>query len=219
MLKVLFYSYYCFVLASFLVSFVTFKNRKTPLYLKLFCPFLGITVWVEAYSFYLVSQGHSNHIIYSIFNIVEFSFYLYVLSCIIINLKTRLAIRHISALNAFLARVDLLFVQKNTFTTFAFLLGSILIIFFSIYYFYELFRHPRPMRLLSEPAFWICLSLLFYYCCALPVSGIIHFWMNASQRLLNISFELNLAANILMYTAFAISFVCSVKIQKSTSTS
>src|SRR5881394_1746980 len=106
LLKLLFYSYYSFVIASFLISFLLFKQPKTPVYLRLFSPFLGITVCVEGYGLYLTYHELSNQVLFSLFTMVEFIFYLYVLSCVVCNLKTRLAIRYILVSNALIALAD-----------------------------------------------------------------------------------------------------------------
>src|SRR5262245_7465204 len=121
MLKVLFYCYYSFVLASFLISFLVLKQAKVPLYIKLFCPFLGITIGVDAYALYLVYHGQGTQVFYSIFNTMEFAFYLFVLSSIIINVKVRLIIRGILIANALFAMIDMLVIQKNTFATYSYL--------------------------------------------------------------------------------------------------
>ena len=156
-----------FIIASFLVSLLLYKQPGTPIYLKLFSPFLGITLLVEGYGHYLQDQGLTNYTVYSYFTTIEFVFYLYVLSCVINNSKMRLAIRCISVINALISLINILFIQKNEFSSITYSLSCLLIIFFSIYYFFDHFRHPRQMRLTNEPEFWICLGLLFYYCCIL----------------------------------------------------
>ena len=152
-------------MVSFLISLLLFKQTATEGYLKLFPPFLGITFLVEGYGSYLRNRGLSNDLFYSFFTAIEFIFYLYVLSCIINNKKMRSAARYILVFNVFITLINMFFIQKDRFPSITYSISCLLVIFFSIYYFFELFRYPRSMRLTSEPAFWICLGLLFYYCC------------------------------------------------------
>src|SRR5260221_3318127 len=133
-----------FIIASFLISLFLFKQTATEGYLKLFPPFLGITILVEGYGRYLRDHGHNNNLLYSSFTSIEFVFYLYVLSCIINNKKMRSAARYILVLNAFIAVINILFIQKDRFNSITYSISCLLIIFFSIYYFFELFRYPQP---------------------------------------------------------------------------
>ena len=206
--------YYYFIVVSFLVSFLLFKQPRTALYLKLFCPFLGVSILVEGYALYLRAQNRSNLVLYSYFTTLEFVFYLYVLSCIVSNPKMRSVIRYTLVLNAFIAVIDIFFIQKNGFNSIAYSFSCLLVISFSIFYFFELFRNPQSKRIINEPEFWICLGLLFYYCSTLPVFGVITVFFTVSQRVINILFILLNIMNIILYTFFIIAFLCRVRIRK-----
>jgi len=206
--------YFYFIIASFLVSLLLYKQSGTSGYLKLFSPFLGITLLVDGYGLYLSDQGHNTYILYSFFTALEFVFYLYVLSCIINNAKMRLAIRYILVINAFIALTNTLFIQKDRFNSITYSFSCLLIVFFCIYYFLEIFRYPKSVNLVKEPSFWICSGLLFYYCCSFPLLGLTTFLTTIPKVLLrNIFFLLNVM-NILLYTLFIIAFLCSVRIRK-----
>ena len=203
-----------FTLASFLISLILVKQTATEGYLKLFSPFLGITILVEGYGRYLRDHGDNNNLLYSFFTAIEFVFYLYMLSCMISNKKMRSAIRYILVLNAFIALINILFIQKDRFNSITYSIGCLLIIFFSIYYFFELFRYPQSMELKDEPAFWICLGLLFYYCCTFPLLGLLIFLSAVPRRVLNNLYILLNVMNIVLYTLFIIAFLCRIRIRK-----
>jgi len=203
--------YYYFTIASFLVSLLLFKQPRTPLYLKLFTVLLGTTLLVDGYGHYLANHGRANHRIYSIFTSSELAFYLYVLSRIIQNPKMRFAIMPLLIFYAFVAIIDISIVQKNGFASFTYSLGSMVVIYYSIYYFFELFRNPKSIKLKNEPSFWICLGLLIYYCGTIPWYLLMVFLIKAPRNILNNLYIGIEVLNILLYTFFIIAFVCRVK--------
>lgn len=209
--------YFYFIIASFLTSFIVFKQPRTPIYLKLFCPFLGITLLVENYALYLRNKGSDTYVLYSFFTSIEFAFYLYVLSCIIHNLKMRLTIRYVLIINALIALINILFIQKNSFNSISYSFSCLLIVFFSIYYFLELFRQPKFVNLINEPPFWICSGLLFYYCCSFPLFSLAAFVSTVPQSLLNNLIILVYVINALLYSLFIIAFLCRIRMPKYTS--
>ncbi len=211
------YCYYTALLVSFLASCSLYKQKNVVHWLKLFCPFLGITIIVEGYAFYLSYHNHTNLWLYHIFAFIEFCFYLYVVSCIIHNLKARLLIKYILILYVCVAIIDIIITPNNSFVTFAYTLGTLLIIVCCVYYFFELFHYPKPKNLAREPSFWICLGLLVFYCGTLPYFGMMTFISAVSQRVVKALWVLLDIANIMMYTFFIIAFLCQLKTPKYTS--
>lgn len=212
-------AYFYFIVASFLASFLLFKQPGTGFYLKLFCPFLGVSVLVESYAIYLRNHGYTNVLLYSFFTATEFVFYLYFLSCIIKNFKIRLLIRYILVFNAVIALINTLFIQKNGFNTISYSFSCLLVVSFCIYYFLELFRYPKFVKLSHEPTFWICSALLFYYCCSFPLYGLLTLLSAIPQSLIANVIMLMNVVNVLLYTLYIVAFVCRLKIGKRASAS
>jgi hypothetical protein len=206
--------YVLFIAASFIVSLNVYKQKVSEFYLKLFPPFLFTSLLVEIFALYLVSLGKENYYIYSVFTAIEFVFYMYVLSCLISNNKMRRFIRYILIFNAVIALVNLLFIQKGRFNSITYSLSCLLIVFFSIYYFLELFRYPKAVKLINQPAFWICSGLLFYYCCSFPLLGLTNFLGEFPAVLLNNVYIFLNVMNILLYTLFIIAFLCRIKMPR-----
>jgi len=213
----LFQMIYLAIGASFIVSLSNYTRVEVPLYLKCFTPFLGVTLLVEGCGRYLVNHGHPTYILYNIFTSLEFLFYLYVLNCIINNSSLRLMIRYIQIFIALLAIVNILFIQTDRFTSITYSFGCLFIIFFSIYFFYDLFRNAEPANLTKNSSFWICLALLFYYCASFPLLGLTNFLSNIPLDVLNNLHTLLGVMNILLYTLFIIAFLCRGKTPKYTS--
>jgi len=213
------YCYYTALVASFLASCSLYKQKNVGPWLKLFCPFLSLTILVEGYGLYLSMNNITNIWVYNIFCAIEYCFYLYVISCIIHNSKMRSITRYAFALYAPIAIIDVLLTPKTSFASLEFSLGSVMIIVCCVYYFFELFRYPKPVNLAREPSFWICLGLLIFYCGNLPYIGLMMFFAAVSQRIINALALLLIIVNIVMYTLFIIAFICRLKIGQRVSAS
>ena len=209
--------YFYFIVASFIVSFIVYRQSNSDFYLKLFPIFLGTSIAVEWYAIYLSKFGRRNIELYSVFTAIEFAFYLFVLSCIINNVAVKKVIRYTLVINALIAFINIIFIQKYRFNSITYSLSCLLIVSFCIYYFLELFRKPKSIKLTTEPSFWICSGLTFYYCCSLPLFGLATFLSEIPRTLLKNIFLIINVMNILLYTLFIISFLSTIKIQKTAS--
>jgi len=210
--------YLCIVAISFLASLtVYFTSKPSETYLKLFPPFLVITLFVELLGLYLRNINQNNLALFNFFTVFEFCFYLWVLSLVISNKKIKKIIKTTLAVYAFTAIMNILFIQKmKMFHTITYSLGCLLIVSFCIYYFLELFRLPKSVKLKNDPAFWLCSGLLFYYCCGFPLFGLINF-VNGLPRLIIKNFQTIVTImNILLYSLFTIAFLCRIKTRKYT---
>ena len=208
--------YFYFILLCFLVSITTFsKSFKGPFYLKLFPLFLFIVLLVEGLSSYMASKNKNNVPEYNLLAIFEFCFYLWLFSFIIISTRGKKIARLIVPVYLIAAVSNLLFIQKiNTINTITYSLGGLVIISFCIYYFLELFRLPQSVKLTSNPSFWICVGLLFFYCCSFPLIGLINYWMHISKFLIrNFSLIVNIL-HIFLYSLFTIAFLCRIRTRK-----
>lgn len=209
--------YMFFIAVSFLASLsVYFKPKTSYSYLKLFPPFLLATLIVEALGVYLWSVGKNNLELYNFFTAFEFFFYLCIISLVISNNKIKRVIRITSILYIFIAVINILFIQKmKTFHTITYSLGCLLIVVSCIYYFLELFRVSKSVKLKNNPAFWICSGLLFFYCCGFPLYGLINFWSDISKLVVRNFGEIVTILNIFLYTLFTVAFLC-IKTRKYT---
>ena len=194
----------------FLVSLSVFFTQKTSFsYLKLFPPFLLLTLISESFGSYLGTKGIPNVLLYNLFSTFEFCFYLLIISLIIYDKKWKWFIRISIAIYTLVALANILFIQKsNTFHTMTYAIGCLLIVFFCIYYFFELFRVPQSEKLLKNPAFWICSGLLFFYCCGFPLYGLINSWSNISKIVLNNFDTIVSILNFFLYSLFMIALLC-----------
>lgn len=201
-------SYAYFIAVSLLVSLLVY-HKKNSLYLKLFTPFLFLTLIAEVYGSWLYTIGKNNVALYNFFSTFEFCFYLLVISLLIKNKRVKKTILIVKVLYAFAAVINILFIQKmRTFHTTTYAVGCLLIVIFCIYYFWELFRFPESGKLLHNPAFWICTGLLFFYCCGFPLYALINQWGGISRLILENFTQIFTILNIFLYSLFTIGFLC-----------
>jgi hypothetical protein len=202
--------YVYFICLSFLISLSLFYRIKGFSYLKLFPPFLFVTLVTEILASYFWSIGRNNLGLYNFFTVFEFCFYLFVIRLIIGSKKVKIIIQLTCILYAIAAIVNILFIQSmKTFHTVTYSIGCLLIVIFCIYYFLELFRLPRFVNLVANPAFWICSGLLFFYCCGFPLYGLVNYWQDISPLVLNNFTTIFTILNIFLYSLFTIAFLCN----------
>lgn len=207
-----------FISIAFLASLTIYLQRKAPGYLTFFPFFLLINVIVESISVYLVLHQKYNIFLLNPFTVLSICFYLFTLRGIIHNMRVKKILLYLVLIYPVVAFFNIFFLQKAAvFHTMSYSLGCLLIIAFSIYYFYELFQLTGTVNLLRQPAFWICTGLLLYFACSFPLYGFNSF-LNTSQSpvlVRNLILLFNLL-DVFLYSSFTIAFLCRLRIRKST---
>ena len=211
--------YVYFIAISFLASLsIYFISKAPPYYLKQFPPFLLATVIVELLGTYLASIGKGNLWLYNFFTVIEFCFYLWIISLIISNSRIKKIIRITLIFYALASSVNIIFIQKmKAFHTGSYAIGCLLIVGVCVYYFFELFKLPKSVKLKNNPAFWICSGLLFFYCCGFPLYGMFNFLSGISKLIIKNFYSIIIILNIFLYSLFTIAFLCRLKTRKYTS--
>lgn len=207
-----------FMAISIVAGTVVLFNKGLPLYFRLFPVFLLGTFLNELAAGYMVTHDYYTTELYNIYNIFQFGFYLYYLSSIFRLRSAHLISRRILLIFLLLAVLNLLFYQKiSVYNSITYALGCLLVVAFSTYYFFELFKRKDIVVLTREPAFWIVTGLLFYYSCTFPLMSSANFVLNTSELVLNSLQSLILLMNVLLYSLFTIAFLCRIRIRKSIS--
>jgi len=193
-----------------------FFQIKPPLYIKLLPIFLLLTFTVEGISNYLTEHKIANIPLYNFYSVLEIGFYLFVLKEIMQSRKIRKIIRNLIWIYPLIALVNILFLQKiGHFHSMTYSLGCLLIVFMSIYYFYELFQIKQSVNLIREPSFWICTGLLFFYSCTFPLFGLVNFLIGAPRFIDQNLYYILMIMNVLLYSLFTIAILCRTNIRKS----
>lgn len=194
-----------FEFLSFLASVIFCFKKDPPRYLKFFSLFLLITVIVEAGALVMRSYKISPRPMLNFFSAFEIVFYLFVLYHVIQDHRVKRIILYSGILYPVVSLVEILSHSLEMFHFITYSLGAILLVCFCIYYFYELSKkvvYQKPGR---EPAFWICLGLLFYYSCTLPLWAAINFIQATDFEIKMFVFIVEFT-NYFLYSCFAIAF-------------
>ena len=210
--------YVYFIAVCFIASlFSNWTVEKPPVYLRYFPYFLFTTLSVELLGSYLLSNRQNNLFLYNFFTTLEFCFYLWVISRIITNDRVIKLIWLIIPIYLLISVINILFIQgMRSFHTVTYAMGCLLIVIFSVYYFFELFRRPQSVDLKTNPAFWICTGLLFFYCCGFPLYGLTNLLYNISTLIIRNFHGIIIILNIFLYTLFTIGFLCRIRTRKYT---
>jgi hypothetical protein len=210
------YLTYIFTVIALLASLTLYLQPTNSLYLKLFPFFLFIITILSFIIGYLFLKSKNNAILFNLYSTLEFCFYFFVFGQIIFNKKIKKIIYFILLAYPILEVYTIFSIHKiDVFTHLTYSLGCLLIVFFCIWYFFELFQLTHAVNLLKDPDFWICCGLFFYYACNFPIFSLLNFLKTPSNIIIkNISSISNLL-DVCLYSSFTIAFLCRIKIRKS----
>ncbi|MFC4233550.1 hypothetical protein ACFOW1_16735 [Parasediminibacterium paludis] len=210
------YIYLVVVSVSFLLNLLLFFKKSTPKYLKGFTPFLFLSLLVEVAAGWLIKKNSSTTLIYNISTTIEITFYLWVLYNITRGSISKKILLISTAVYPIISFVDIIFIQgKEDFHSVGYAFGCLLIVFFTILFFYELFAKPKAIILTREPDFWICTGLLLFYSVTFPFYAAANLMKSFPPILANNVQYLLIVVNVFLYLLFSIAFLCRIKIKKS----
>jgi hypothetical protein len=209
------YFYYLISFVAVAISSLLFFKKDTPIYLKAFAPFLAFDALVALLTTYLAYKSISTISIENVLTTIEFCFYIWVIKNVIINPSMKKACLILLIGLPLLVLLNVLFLQGfNNFHSITYALGCLIIIFLSIYYFFELFSTQYAVRLLMDSGFWICSALLFYYIVSFPLFVLANFMKSFPANLGNLIAIILSLMNFILYSLFCIAFLCRIQIRK-----
>ena len=208
--------YLVVIVISFIASMISLtikENRVAPL--TFFPLFLLLSVLVEFYGTKLSEKNVNTLSLYNFFTLFEFIFYLIFFRYIMQSAQIKKATLIVALLYFFIGASNILFYQgKDSFHTYTYMLGSIIIVVFSILYFNFLFRLPDSGKLTKNPYFWIVTGLMFFETCTFTVYGLNNFIAKTMRQYDWVLLFVSDFLNVSLYTLFTIGFLCRVKIRK-----
>jgi hypothetical protein len=207
--------YIYFLIPCFLLGITVYFQHTAPLYLKLFPILLAINLTVEIGGQWVAFRFGSNVTLFNFYTAFELSFFLFMLREMIVNPRLKRVILILIWGYPLFCIINILFIQKpGNWHSISYGIGNILVVGFAIYYFFELFKRPKAINLLREPAFWICCGLLFFYSCSFPFLGLVNFMGNAPGVIIRNFSSIITLLNILLYVLFTIAFLCRLQFRR-----
>lgn len=204
-----------FMMISILAGVTVYFQPNSPMHLKLFPLFLLLTFNLEFIAGYMVSHEMHTTILYNFFNIIQFGFFIYFSSNILFDIKAISRGKVLLGSYLIFAVLNICFFQKiKTYNSITYAIGCLCVVTLCVYYFYELFRLKKFVKLTHEPSFWITTGLLFYFSCSFPLLTTANFVQNIPEIIINSLQSLIQLMNILLYSLFTIAFLCRIKIRK-----
>lgn len=186
------------------------------MFLKVLPVYLFITFIIELIGLWRSEIGKATVTLYNVFTTIEFIFYFWLLRYLVKGRLVRQLLLHSLWFYPLLVLGNKLFVQTGQqFHTITFSLGGLLIVMATIVYFFELFEFNHPVKLVREPAFWICSGLLFFYACTFPLYALINFLRAPSNIIIKNIASILAIVNILLYSSFIVAALCRIRIRKS----
>lgn len=199
------------IIICFTIALLAKLQKNPPRYLNTFIIYILVTIAIEMMAWWYNIHNRHNLIFYNFYGIINFTYLIFLLRSFMANKRMINVMGVIMIIYPVLALINLVFIQKlDTFNTYTFLSGCIIVVTASICYFYERIKYPGPHSLLHEPAFWVSTGLLFFYTCSPPLTGV----LNAISLMPFYNYKtlyiINLMVNIILYLLFSISFICNL---------
>jgi hypothetical protein len=202
--------FYFYIMAAGVVSGVVRYRRIYPVVLRLFVPFLALSLIMEIIGKIQVRMHVYNHWVFNFFTCFEFLFYSYIYSRLLESPKWARIIRYCMIIYPALFLANIFFVEGfHHFHTITYRVGSVMIVFWCYLYFRQLMRSEAFVPVFRIPAFWISTGLLFFY------AGFF-FYMSAGYILMYtrlvidkiIWYAISDTLNGILYGCFLIALLC-----------
>lgn len=202
-------------LGALIASLLTYRSLKGMAF-RLFPFFLLFIVVVELTGDYTGRVLHyKNSWLYNISTTLEFIFYAYIFSCTLRNPAYKKMTLVFMVFFPLLVLLNMALLQGfSEFHSYTNALGSVLMVIFCCFFFYELLLNPLEGQLHKVPMFWVSTGILFFYLGDLSFDLLYNLLKNdAMGRDLFKSINNNLI--LILYSCFIIAFLCQRNLVKS----
>jgi hypothetical protein len=219
-------SYY-FLIASLFIAFACslINFRLHAVHLKIFSVLLGIDLLNELLASFGMSYLRawyglkSNLPIYNSFILVEFMMYAMFFFYIVEIKWFRKFIITFMMLFPLLWLISVFYIFGiSGWNSYIQVAGSTFTILASIVFLYQLYTQEELVSLSRNTEFWISVSLLVFYICNLPYTGMLNYLIKNYEPLAVEFAHILTLLNIVMYSIIIYAFLCRIKTTKSSLT-
>lgn len=208
--------YFISIIVALIASLTAYSRSNKIAYLKLFAPFLLLTLLVEIAGNMIGSKYGNNQFIFNFFSVLGFTFYFVILYKGIINRVVKRIILTLIIVYPLFALYIIFFVQGVfVFHTFSFGIGALLIVMICVFYLrWQFFETPIEVDIKREPLVFICLGLIVFHSLTFTYFSGIHIIKNFSPSFVRNMTLVCMVSNYTLYAFFTIAFLVNHKYSK-----
>jgi hypothetical protein len=211
--------YIYFLVPCIFIGISVYFQKSSPLYLRILPVLLIINLVVEIFGQWLARKYGSNTTMFNFYMALLVTAHLFLLREMVVGKLVKKIVLQLLWLYPLICIVNIIFIQGiSNWQSYSYLIGNLIIVGLTVYYFFELFKRPTFINLMKEPAFWICSAFLFYYMGSFPFLGLINLLVSAPPIVRNNLSTILTLLNILQYILFSIAFLCRANFRKPHST-
>lgn len=197
------------IIGPILIGFLRFN--KLEKHIKLLLYYLCVSAMVEMYGLLLVEKGTNNLFLFHISSFVEIIFLLWVYFKESKSFLSKNKLYFLLGLNCFIAFGDaFLWGSLKIFNAYSLTVGSVILIFVSIRYYYLLMKNLNVKRIERSAMFWVNTGVLIYYAGNLFTFAGTKF-LSRSLSDFYLMWGLHSIMNIVMLLMFSTAFIWSRK--------
>jgi hypothetical protein len=203
--------FYLYIMLIDVIVGVILYRRIHPSVLKIFVPFLALSLAVELTGLITSRMNLHNQWMFNFFTCIEFLFYSYIYSRLL-EKKWVKVIHYCMIAYPVLFLANVFFNQGVAhFHTITYLIGSVMVVFWCYLYFRQLMLSPHYTPVFRNPVFWISTGLLFFYTGFFFYMSAVDFLGWRDKTYWHI---ISGTLNTLLYGCFLIAFLCRLSLKK-----
>lgn len=178
--------------------------------------FPAVIYWNESLHFLKDSFLSRNYWLYNPYLIISFVVYLLFFRENIRNRRTSKVLGKVITVYAIASILVLIFtdVFLKTISTFTYITGSILLLGFIFYYYFEILLSNRILNIKRDISFYISIGAVVYFLTTTPIFIYFNYFTNKSPEFVQLSSAVIIAMNILMYSTYILGFLILGKKQQ-----
>lgn len=198
------------------ISLISLAQKQPPSYMWLFTFYMILTLVVEFIGWWSNIHNKNNLALYNIYGVVNIIYSIYLVRYFLQEGKAKKIFGVCMLIYPVLPLINIGLITKSlhSFATYSYIIGAVMIVICCICYFYQRIKYPGKENLLRDPSFWIATGLLFFNSISVPNLGIINFLTNIPKLAYKTFFNISVVINIILYSLYCISSLCSLNFRK-----
>lgn len=175
--------------------------------------FPAMIYWNESLHFLKDGFFYRNYWLYNPYLIISFIIYLSFFRKNILNKRIRKVLKIIIITYSIASILVLLFtdVILKTTSTFTYVLGSVLLLGFIFYYYFEVLLSNRILKIKRDISFYISIGAVVHFLTTTPIFIYFAYFTEKSPEFVKLSSAVMIAMNVFMYSTYTLGFLLLAK--------